>query len=320
MPVVSVLMACHRDTPFLRPAIASVLSQTLQDLELILVDDGAGLGDGALGAAARDPRLRRIGFPENRGIPAAHNAAVAIARGDFVALLDHDDVMLPTRLERQVALLRAKPELGLVSSLAETIDEGGRIVGREFALVDGAEQRRYSAYSTPVVTPAYAGRREVFAALPYRASFSLTADFDFIARAAEQYALGAVPEVLLQYRRHATQATRTHAATIEWQRGLIRLATARRRAGREEETAATEVPSLEPAEACLELADRAQAEGFSVLAAFQARRAVALQRSPFVAVRAAALGARVMASGTERALANKMFLQGPVAALGVVPT
>jgi glycosyltransferase involved in cell wall biosynthesis len=321
MPVVSVLMASHRDTPFLRAAIGSVLGQTLADLELILVDDGAGLDDAAIGEAARDPRLRRIGFPENRGIPMAHNAAMAAARGEFIALLDHDDLMLPARLERQVARLRAEPSLGLVSSLAATIDEEGRVTGREFALVGQEDQSCYSAYSTPVVTPAYTGRREVFAALPYREAFSLTADFDFIARAAERYALGAVPEVLLHYRRHAAQATQEYAAGIERQRGQVRLCTARRRAGRDEGDLTAGIAARAPADESLAAAQRALAEGFHALTAFQARRALALDRRLRVAGRAGWLGLQAMARarGVERGLATRMFFQGPVRALSVAP-
>lgn len=321
MPVVSVLMASHRDTPFLRPAIASVLGQTLRDIELVLVDNGAGLNQGILGKVGQDPRLRIIHFPTNCGIPTAHNAAVGAACGEFIALLDHDDLMLPVRLERQVARLRAEPALGLVSSLAETINEDGRIVGREFALVEREHQSCYSAYSTPVVTPAYTGRREVFTALPYREPFSLTADFDFIARAAEQFTLGAVPEVLLHYRRHATQATQEHAAIIESQRGQVRLCTARRRAGRDEGVIIPEVATGMPADEALAMAQHSLAEGFHALSAFQARRALTLDRSLHMAVRAgwSGLQAMVRARWVERGLAARIFFQGPVRALAVLP-
>jgi glycosyltransferase involved in cell wall biosynthesis len=319
MPVVSVLMACHRDTPFLRPAIASVLAQTMPDLELVLVDNGAGLDLASLGEAGRDPRVRLIGFPLNRGIPAAHNAAVAAAQGEYIALLDHDDIMRPLRLERQVALLAANPQTGLVSSLAETIDATGRVVGREFSLIRAEAQHRYLAYATPVVTPAYTGRRDLFARLPYREQFSLTADFDFLARASERQACRAIPEVLLYYRRHAAQATQEHAALIEHQRGLVRLCSARRRAGREEGPVGAGAMPGTPADTCLALAARALAEGFPLLAAFQARRAVALDRGPVVAARAAWLGARALGRGPERSLTARMFLSGPVRALNVRP-
>ena len=285
------------------------------------MDNGARLDADVLGEMGRDPRLRLIRFPLNLGIPAAHNAAVAAARGEFIALLDHDDIMLPPRLERQVARLQAEPALGLVSSLAGTIDAAGRLVGREFALVECEAQRRYSAYSSPVVTPAYTGRCGIFAALPYREQFTLTADFDFIARAAEQCDFGAIPEVLLHYRRHTTQATQVQAALIEHQRGLIRLCTARRRAGRDEGDIAFGAETRAPADECLDLAGRALAEDFFALAVFQARRALALRRTPSVAGRAVALAARALgrAEGAERGLAARIFFQGSVRALGLRP-
>jgi glycosyltransferase involved in cell wall biosynthesis len=323
MPVVSVLMACHRDTPFLRPALASVLGQTLRDLELVLVDNGAGLDPATLGEAGRDPRLRWIRLSSNQGIPAAHNAAVAAAQGEFIALLDHDDVMLPTRLEKQVAWLRAEPTRELVSSLAETIDADGRVTGREFALVSGEDQRRYSEFAAPVVTPAYTGRRRVFSDLPYRAEFSLTADFDFLARAAEQFGLGAVPEVLLQYRRHAAQTTVEHANRIAAERCAVRLLTARRRAGKKEGQGGSRLKSVAQnpvpeAEILMRYARRFLSEGFPVQAAWHARRSVAVR--PWGFFSALGLLAQIQQNAeAECGLARQMFWRGPVKALGVKP-
>ena len=74
MPAVSVLMVFHRDTPFLRPALASALKQTFADFELVLVDNGTGLGADALGELGRDPRLRWVRLARNEGIPGGHNA------------------------------------------------------------------------------------------------------------------------------------------------------------------------------------------------------------------------------------------------------
>lgn len=323
MPVVSVLMACHRDTPFLRPALASVFGQTLTDLELVLVDNGAKLDPATLGDAGRDPRLRWIRFASNQGIPVAHNAAVAAAKGEFIALLDHDDIMLPTRLEKQVARLRAEPALGLVSSLAETIDAAGRVTGREFALVSGDDQRRYSEFAAPVVTPAYTGRRDVFADLPYRAEFSLTADFDFLARAAEQFGLGAVPEVLLHYRRHAAQATVEHAVRISAERCAIRLLAARRRAGRKEGQWGSRLKSVsqhapKEADMLMRFARQFLEEGFALQAAWHARRSVAVRKLNFFTAWGM-LKEIQRAAGPEQARATRMFWHGPVRALELQP-
>jgi hypothetical protein len=320
MPAVSVLMVFHRDTPFLRPAIASVLGQTLRDLELVLVDNGTGLSADALGEAGRDPRLRWVRLPRNAGIPAGHNAGVAAASGEFLALLDYDDLALPLRLERQVERLRAEPSLGLVSSLAETIGETGRVTGREFALVEAGAQRSYTQYAAPVVTPAYTGRREVFAALPYREEFAWTADFDFLARAAERWPLAAVPEVLLHYRRHAGQTTRQLAPQIAAERCAVRLLTARRRAGCAEGAPLAPSPGGRSPAVFRRYAAACLDEGFPVLAAYHARRSLAEDRTP--AGVAAGLGVFLRAwraAATDRGLTGRMFFRGPVRALGLRP-
>ena len=319
-------MVFHRETPFLRPAIESVLRQTFRDLELVLVDNGTGLREEALGVLGADPRLRWVRLARNEGIPGGHNAGVQAARGEFIALLDHDDLALPQRLERQVAALRAEPGLGLVSSLAERIDEAGRVIEREFALVEAGEHFAYTQYAAPVVTPAFTGRREVFAGLPYRSEFRFSADFDFLARAAERWPMKAVPEVLLRYRWHGGQATQTHAREIERHRCVIRLLTARRRAERAEDLAGAmselNRPEESASESCRRTAARCVAEGFYVLAAYHARRSFVLERNAAAARAAVSLFARAIVAarnGVERARVARMFFHGPVKALKLQP-
>lgn len=317
-------MVFHRDTPFLRPAIRSVLTQTWPDLELVLVDNGTGLNHDALGDLGRDARLRWVRLARNEGIAVGHNAGVAAAQGEFLGLLDYDDIALPTRCERQIARLRAEPALGLISSLAESIDEHGAVQGREFALVAAEAQRAYSAFAAPVVTPAYLGRREVFTRFPYRTELNPSADFDFLARALEAYPAAAVPEVLLHYRRHAMQTTVAQSGLLEAQRCAIRTLTARRRAGRPEAFAPTLAaiePALAAAESCRRWAARNLAENLPVLAAYHARRSIGLQRTARAIVRGTALGLAAWrgAAAGERGLARRHFFKGPVRALGLRP-
>ena len=77
MHAVSAVMAFHRPNPFMSEAVGSVLHQTFRDLELILVDNGTGLGAAALGEAVRDPRVHFVRLPHNAGNPAGHNAGKA---------------------------------------------------------------------------------------------------------------------------------------------------------------------------------------------------------------------------------------------------
>ena len=320
MPAVSVLIVFHRDTPFLRPAIASVLRQTFGELELVLVDNGTGLTADALGESGRDPRLRFVRLPRNHGIAAGHNAGVAAATGEFIALLDYDDFALSHRLERQVAALRADPRVGLVSSLADAIDERDRVLHREFALLDPREQFRYSQYSAPFFTPACTGRRELFVGLPYRESFEACADFDFITRAAERGPIAAIPEVLLHYRHHAAQTTVQRGRRIAAERCAVRLLTARRRAGRDEGVDLLAPPrDASAGDTLRDFASRCLVEDFAVLAAYHARRSFAEQRTPAALAVALRLFVQVWrrARAGERALVARMFFTGPVRTLGL---
>lgn len=323
MPEVSVVTVFHRDTPFLRPAIASVLGQTLRDLEYVLVDNGTGLRADDLGELGRDLRLRFVRLPRNEGIPAGHNAGVAVAQGEFIALLDYDDLALPHRLERQVAALRADPGLGLVSALAERIDEQGRACGQEFCLPNAAEHRAYAPYAAPVVTPVAMARRDVLRALPYRADFPFAADLDFQARVVERERMAVLPEVLLRYRWYPTNTTHERAAAIEQSRCAIQILAGRRLAGRPEEIAAvlSATAAATAAETWRRGAELCLTEKFFVFAAFQARRSFALDRSPAGAVRATRLALRAWrrARGGDRAQVARMFFTGPVRTLRLHP-
>ena len=118
-PKVSVVIIFLNEKRFLPEAIESVLSQTLQDWELFLVDDGSTDGSTEVAQSYAELQAHRITYldhpgHENRGASASRDLGVAHARGEFVAPLDADDVWLPAKLAEQVALLDAAPEAGMV--------------------------------------------------------------------------------------------------------------------------------------------------------------------------------------------------------------
>lgn len=118
-PRVSVVVIFLNAERFLEEAIQSVIGQTRQDWELLMVDDGSSDRSSAIARrfAEREPsRVRYLEHPghQNRGMSASRNLGIRQARGEYVALLDADDVWLPEKLERQVAILDAHPEAALV--------------------------------------------------------------------------------------------------------------------------------------------------------------------------------------------------------------
>ena len=118
-PLVSAITIFLNEERFLREAVASVLAQTYANWELLLVDDGStdGSTDIGLDYARRYPgRVRYLQHEghQNLGMSAARNLGIRHARGEYIALLDADDVWLPTKLERQVAILDSHPESAML--------------------------------------------------------------------------------------------------------------------------------------------------------------------------------------------------------------
>ena len=127
-PLISVVMPAH-DTPagLLRAALASVIGQSYQDWELCVCDDASDTPHvGALIAATADARVRSVRLAKGRGIAGATNAALSLASGVFVALLDHDDALPPHALARVAAEIAACPDAELLFSDEDKI-AGGRL-------------------------------------------------------------------------------------------------------------------------------------------------------------------------------------------------
>jgi len=111
--------------PFLPAAVASILGQALQDLTLLIVDDGSTDGTRAYLASLADPRVRVTVQPA-AGLAAALNRCLETVSSDLVARMDADDVARPTRLAEQVAFMRAHPEVVVCGTWIEYFTEGGR--------------------------------------------------------------------------------------------------------------------------------------------------------------------------------------------------
>src|ERR1700759_5681453 len=108
-PTVSVIITVFNGERFLPLALASIFQQSFSDLELIVVDDGSNDRTGEQLRSIRDPRLHVIRNSKALGPGGARNVGIEAARGAFCAFLDHDDVAMPFRLERQLAFLESNP-------------------------------------------------------------------------------------------------------------------------------------------------------------------------------------------------------------------
>jgi glycosyltransferase involved in cell wall biosynthesis len=125
---VSVLLPVYNGARFVSRAIESVLGQTYQKVELVIVNDGSQDNSAeVIRPYLRDERVRYI-EQVNRGVAAARNRALREATGEFVGLIDQDDVWLPDKLNRQVQVFMARPEVALVHCDALAIDKDDRFI------------------------------------------------------------------------------------------------------------------------------------------------------------------------------------------------
>ena len=114
-------MPTYNGAAFIEEALHSILNQTYQDFELLVVDDGSTDATLDIVQSFSDPRIQLYRNPERLGIPGNWNRCLFLAQGEFVCLFHQDDVMLPENLERKVQLLSADPTLGFVHSAVETL-------------------------------------------------------------------------------------------------------------------------------------------------------------------------------------------------------
>ena len=137
---------------YLKDAINSVLSQTYQEWELILVDDGSA--DGSLEIAKiyarKDDRIRVISDGRNKGLAARLNELVGLAQGDYIARMDADDIMHPKRIERQLQILKSNPHIDVLGTNAYVIDENNLVFGQRFAKTDGLQKVDHFIHPTVV--------------------------------------------------------------------------------------------------------------------------------------------------------------------------
>lgn len=201
-PLVSVIIPVFNAGKYLRPAIDSILQQTLQDFELIIVDDCSQ--DGSLVVARSyeaDPRVRVLANAQNWGRSFTDNYGAEYARGKYIAKMDADDVALPHRLQAQVDFMEQNPTVGLTSSFMKCFGESDIVY--EYP-VSADAVRSFLLFNMPVANPTAFFRRALLQehGLRYDDTIKDTfgEDYEFIARVAQVVDIVNQPEILLRYR------------------------------------------------------------------------------------------------------------------------
>ncbi len=181
-------------------AIRSILQQTYQNWELLVIDDGSIDRTVDVARAFNDPRIKVIVGGAAVGLPARLNQAIDLARCEYFARMDGDDVAYPQRLELQVAYLQQHPEVDLVGASAIVFRSTGEIIGKRAVPTAHDDICANPVGGFPLIHPTYVGRIEFFRKYRYREDAIRCEDRDLLLRSYRFSRYANVPQILLGYR------------------------------------------------------------------------------------------------------------------------
>jgi glycosyltransferase involved in cell wall biosynthesis len=220
MPRISVCVPVYDPGPYLRPAIESILGQDCENLEIVVVDDSSNEPIQRTIDELADERITLHRNERNVGLVANWNRCLALARGEYVTIFHHDDVMREGNLADRVAVLDAHRNVGFVYSNIETIDDGGKVTGGHWlpqlpadAIESGrACFERLAVEGNFIACPTVMARASCYQELGgFDPRLPFTCDLEMWMRIASQYDVGYLAARGVAVRIHPDQETQRFA-------------------------------------------------------------------------------------------------------------
>ncbi len=223
--LVTVIIPLYNRCKYIEETINSVLNQTYQKVELIVVDDGST--DGSFEIALRLSELNNfvvITHPNriNKGQSAAINLGLQQSKGEYIAILDSDDLFEVDKLERQVEFLVKNLDVGLVYGLGEAIDENGKLlyeIGSDYHLKSNSPSEILLDCYFLLPQNALARRNSYEKVGFFNESYRAAQDHDMLIRLAESARVALLTEKVFKYRRHS-ESISSNGQMARWNNGF----------------------------------------------------------------------------------------------------
>ncbi len=229
MPKVTVITPAYNASKYIKACIESILNQTLVDFEYIIIDDCSTDNTWELiqRYAESDSRIVAIKNEHNLGISGNRNKGVILAKSDYVAWQDADDISVPERLAWQYKYMEENSAVGIIGGFLHFFDDMGYSSVRRYSEYDVDLRRRIFRYS-PVPQPAAMIRRRCFDEVGlYDLRFPPAEDLDMSFRIGTRYRFANLQKVLVHYRENGQSATYTKLKVMEMRTIQIRRSYAR---------------------------------------------------------------------------------------------
>jgi len=202
MVKVSILMPVYNAEKYLSEAIDSILSQTFNDWELIIINDGSTDNSETIISGYDDNRIYYTKNKENIGLIRTLNKGIDLCHGEYIARMDADDISLPKRLKKQIDFLDKNPDYLMCGTNASVINNLGGITGKIRNLSDNKFLQIHLLFSVPFVHPSVMIRKEVLQENRYNGNFKHVEDYELWCRIAKQGKIANLEEELFEYRWH----------------------------------------------------------------------------------------------------------------------
>lgn len=213
---VTVLTTVYNGMPFLHEAIESILHQTFDNFDYLIIDD-ASTDPKVLECinSFNDPRIRLIVNEKNLGVSDTYNKALTLIESEYVIRMDQDDISFPNRIDNQISFLEANPDLSVVCSWEKLIDSYGNHIKDAKAGIEN-----YGAFLGPILLslspiwhPSLAFRRDALESIGgFKKKYTRAEDFDVTARfALERHSAAIIPKFDLKQRQHSASQSKEFA-------------------------------------------------------------------------------------------------------------
>jgi len=207
MKMVSVILPAFNAEKYIAEAIDSILGQTYSNFELIILNDCSKDRTEEIVLSYDDPRIVYLKNEENLGVAATLNKGLEVARGEYTARMDADDISLPERFEKQVAYLDANEDIAVLGTNVESFNESGTI-SSGWSAQDPLQTKVDMLFACGMAHPSVMMRTDVIRALGgYDVEFNGLEDYELWCRVLEQHQITTLPDILLRYRVHNSQVT-----------------------------------------------------------------------------------------------------------------
>lgn len=208
-PLVSVFIPVYNREKYIADAIDSILNQTFTDFELIIIDDGSTDNTREILASYNDKRIKLFFNEKNMGIPYTRNKGLECAKGEFIALLDSDDVAVPDRLEKQLNFFKKHIDCVIVGGFVGVIDQYSRLIKKiKYRYTDPDYASSSLLFNCSIHNTTVMAKTSVLKKFNYNKHFILAQDVDLLVRLNfSGYKLYNMNEILVFQREHKNRTT-----------------------------------------------------------------------------------------------------------------